>query len=79
MADRCCITNCDNPPGGGTHLGVDVPQIGTEPMRFVGQVCEEHWFGNWHRERRQHLAEIDLLRRRLASIAALASDEQVER
>lgn len=75
MADRCMVTNCDNPAGSGTHMAVDVPQIGAELMTVTGPVCEDHWFGNWHRERRQLHAEIDLLRHRLAAISALASDE----
>lgn len=77
MVDTCCWTNCENPAGGGTHTMIDVPQVGGETMTFVGPVCEDHWFGNWHRERRDLTAEVALLRQRLAAISALASGERV--
>jgi hypothetical protein len=69
------VVNCDNPAGAGTHMAVTVPQIGAGPMTVTGPVCEEHWFGNWHRDRRQLEAENARLRQRLAAISALASDE----
>jgi hypothetical protein len=75
VADRCMVSNCMNPPGAGTNMAVEVPQWNDGRMTFTGQVCEDHWFGNWHRERRQLAAENALLRRRLDAIAALASDE----
>lgn len=75
MADKCCWTNCENPAGGGTHTMIDVPQPGTTPMVCTLPVCEDHWFGNWHRDRRRLEAEIALLRHRLSAISALSSDE----
>ena len=75
MADRCMVSNCENPPGAGTNMAVEVPQWSDGRMTFTGQVCEDHWFGNWHRERRDLLARIDLLRQRVEAIRALASDE----
>ena len=72
---KCMVTNCENDAGRGTHMAVNVPQIGADPMTLTGPVCEDHWFGNWHRERRQLNAEIALLQHRLEAISALASGD----
>lgn len=75
MADVCCWANCENPAGSGTWTQIEVPQVGTTPMVATLPVCEAHWFGNWHNERRHLNQQIALLRQRLSAIAALASDE----
>ena len=55
MNDRptCCWTHCDNPQGSGTWT-----EINGEAL----PVCEDHWYGNLDRERRELRAEVDLLR-----------------
>ncbi len=73
-SDVCCWANCHSPAGSGTHTQIEVPQIAAAPMTVTLPVCEEHWFGNWHRECRELQATIDLLRQRLVAIAALASN-----
>lgn len=66
MSDRttCCWTHCDNEQGIGTWT-----EINGETL----PVCEEHWYGNWTKEKRQLQTRLDLLRERVAAIAALAS------
>ncbi len=54
---QCCWTHCENVQGVGTWT-----EINGETL----PVCEEHWFGNIDRERRELREQNELLRQALA-------------